>query len=164
QGDDVETKEQVLPEGSILDRVFQVSIRCRNQPDINLDRTRSTNPIEFTLLKNTQQFGLQRRRHFTDFIEKYRASVGDFDFAFLLRNGTGEGPFLVSEKLAFQKGLRQSCAIDCDKGLIRPPAVSMNGTRDQFFARSAFAANQNVGIRGSHFIDKLINFTYARAL
>src|SRR6516162_4376588 len=101
--DHVETIEQILPEGSALDGVLNVSIRSRNEADINLNRARSAHAFEFALLQNSQQFRLQRRRQFTDFVEKNRAAVGDLDLSFFLRNGSGERTLLVAEKLAFQQ-------------------------------------------------------------
>src|SRR5262249_7239682 len=99
-------------------------------PYIDLNRPCSTDALKFPFLEHTQEFRLKMDFEFGDFIEKQRSTVGDFDLAFLLRNGTRERTTLVAEQLAFQQSLRQSSAVDRDKRPVVPLAVAMNRPGD----------------------------------
>ncbi len=57
------------------------------------------------------------RSQLADFIQKYGAAVGHFQFAFFLRHGAREGALLVAEQLAFEQGFGKGGAVDGDEGL-----------------------------------------------
>jgi len=53
-------------------------------------------------LQGAQQLRLEQYRQLADFVEKERAAVGEFQQTDLAPLRAGEGPFLVTEELAFQ--------------------------------------------------------------
>jgi len=97
----IEAVEQILPEGSRLDR-FATFRSLPYQPDIHFDRPRSTDAIEFTLLETRQQFVLHPVAHFT-ISSRNTVPPSRFHFALFLRNCTCERSFLVAQKLTFQE-------------------------------------------------------------
>jgi len=62
----------------------------------------------------------------------------------------------MAEKLALDQVFRYRCAVDLDKRLLRPPALMMDRTGNQLFARSVFSHNQNPCIGGSNDIDDFL--------
>src|ERR1043166_2688226 len=57
-----------------------------------------------------QQFGLEPRIHFADFIEQQGAAIGFFEFADATRYGARERAFLMAEQFGFQKIFRDGGA------------------------------------------------------
>ena len=55
-----------------------------------MDRFGATQALEFALLQNAQQFGLQLERHVADFVQKQGSSVGLFEAPDALIDGAGE--------------------------------------------------------------------------
>ena len=78
----------------------------------------STQPFDFTLLQHTQQFGLQCERHFSYFIKQDSAVLSQFEFARIGSVCTRKRSTLVAEQHGFKHIVRDSCAIDGNKGLL----------------------------------------------
>ena len=85
QAHNIETVVKILPKSSLADRLLQILVRRRDEPDVHLDRSRAADAFKFAFLQHAQQFHLERRREFTDLIKKHRAAIGDFQPPFLLR-------------------------------------------------------------------------------
>ena len=58
------------------DRIFEVPVGRRHQPDIDLDGLVAADALELALLQDAQQLGLERRRDLADLVEEQRAAVG----------------------------------------------------------------------------------------
>ena len=80
------------------------------------------------------------------------------------RDGTGKGPFHVSEELALQQRFRQRAAVDRNKGHARPRTVRMNGPGHEFLPGSAFPADQHVALGVRHLTDDLEHLLNGLAL
>jgi len=80
-----------------------------------------------------------------------------------VRNGAGEGAFLVAEQLAFQKTLRQRGAVHGDKRALGSPAVPMKRMRDQFLTGSAFSLKEHGRVDGRRLGDESYEFRRRRA-
>src|SRR4029077_2572057 len=80
------------------------------------------------------------------------ASVGHFEPANFLRDGTCESALLVSEKFALQKIEGNGRAIQLHEGASAAPAPVVDGVSNQFLAGTSFTKNQHSGIgRGYSF-------------
>ena len=90
-----------------------------------------------------------------DFIEKQGPAIGRFDAALALLMRAGEGALLVAEKLALHQCLGNGAAIYCDERAVLPSAALVNGLRDHLLARAAFPENENRGIGGGDFLDRI---------
>ncbi|MNV80788.1 hypothetical protein D3C71_1744120 [compost metagenome] len=86
-------------------------------PYVDLDLTVTADPAKTAVVEETQQFGLQVRRHLADFIEKHRALVGQFhQTGFATPLCAGEGAGGVAEQFTFGEVLRQCRAVQRQKG------------------------------------------------
>jgi len=101
--DDVQTEIEILPETTRRDVGSEVAIRGGDHPNVNLDRPRPAKPLELTLLQNAQELSLKRKRQLADFIEEDESTIGDFEFAFLLRDRPSEGSAFVAEQFALEE-------------------------------------------------------------
>ncbi|MCY1449029.1 hypothetical protein D9M71_657480 [compost metagenome] len=110
---------------------------------VDLDLAIAAHPTEAAVVEKAQQLGLQVRRHFTDFIEKHRALVGQFHQAGLaatLRAGECTGG--IPEQLAFGQVLWQRRAVQGQEGRAVAAADGMAGAGHQLFAGAGLAMDQ----------------------
>ena len=77
-GKDVEAIIEVATEAAVLDLFLQISVRGRDQADIDLDGLRTAETFKFTILQDAEQFRLGLQGHLGNFIEKERGAVGQF--------------------------------------------------------------------------------------
>src|SRR5262245_44244395 len=96
-GNDVQPKEQILPEEVVFNGFVQVAVRRGDESYIDFDRTRPAESFELTFLEHAQQLGLKHRRKLTDLIEKERAAIRNFNLSFLLNKRSSECTPLVTE-------------------------------------------------------------------
>ena len=82
------------------------------------------------LLEYSQDLGLGLQTHVPDFVEKDRPTIGGFELAAAIGNGTGKGPAYVPEQLAFDQFFRNRGAVQLDKRRASTPAQRVNGPRD----------------------------------
>jgi hypothetical protein len=120
--------------------------------------------FELPFLQDPQQAYLHIQPDGADFIEKKRALVGQFELAQLFLDGTGKGPFFVTEEFAFDQIGRNCGAVDLDKGLLGPMAVVVDGVGHQFLAGAAFPPDQDGGIAFGHLGDHLEDFPHLVAV
>lgn len=95
--------------------------------------------------RTRQEFGLDRRAHLSDFVQKERAAVRQFEFALLLLRGAGEGSTLVAEQFAFQQTLAQRGAVQADERPVVTRAHGVDGRGDELLADATLSADQRGG-------------------
>ena len=59
----------------------------------------------------------------------------------------------MSKKFAFEKIGRNGGAVQADEGAAAPRAKIVDGTRDQFFARTCFSLDEDAGVGGRDTLD-----------
>ena len=123
--------------------LFQVAVCSCDDSDINLDLVCCADSLYFPILKEAQEFYLQWRGQFPDFIEKQGGGVSQLELSSLLSMSAGKGSLLVSEQLAFEEVLGNRAAVHDYKGIIAALTLHVNGMRDDFFPGSTFPADQN---------------------
>jgi hypothetical protein len=84
-------------------------------PNVGFPRPRAALTLEFPLLQDTKEFRLQLQWDVTDFIQKQRTSICQFQPANFLPNRAGEGSSLVSEEFTLQEACGNGCAVELDK-------------------------------------------------
>src|SRR6202011_175932 len=102
------------------DHLFELLIGGGEDPDIDSDGAVASNALEFLLLQNAQQLGLQLERNVADLVEQKRSLVRQFKAADFLADGAGEGALFVSEKLALDQAGRDGGAIELDENVVAP--------------------------------------------
>jgi hypothetical protein len=68
-----------------------------------------------------------------------------------LRNGTGEGAFLMAEELALEQAFRNRRTIHADEWAAAPSAELVNQPGEHFFARTGLATDNDGGIRRGNY-------------
>ena len=117
EGHHVQAVIEVFAELALLDAAGQVAIGGGDHPDVDLDGFGTAQALQFALLQDAQEFGLQIHRQFADFVEEERAALGLFEAADAALEGAGEGAAHMAEELAFQQGFGEGAAVDGDEGL-----------------------------------------------
>ncbi|MCK7499649.1 MAG: hypothetical protein MZW92_61555 [Comamonadaceae bacterium] len=69
-GDDVQAEEKVFAERSVPDGLFEIPVRGRDDPDIELPDLGVPDPAAFPFLEKTEQLDLRRRRDLSDLVEE----------------------------------------------------------------------------------------------
>ena len=103
-------------------------------------------------------------RHGADLVEEERAAVGDFEEAFLGRDGGGEGALDVAEERGFEQVRRDGAGVDGDEGLVAARRVGVDGLGDELLAGAALALDQNGGAAGSDLRDEVEEAQHRLAL
>jgi len=94
-------------------------------------------PLELAFLKNPQKLGLNVGGNTPNFVQEDRPAVGELYLAPLELVRPCKGSLFMPEQLALQQFLRQTDAVDGDKGLAPPVAPIMNGAGENFLAGPA---------------------------
>src|ERR1700679_983628 len=136
---------KIFAKGALLQRRAQILIGGGDYAYVNVPRGVAAQPLEYTLLQNTQQLHLNRARHVADFIQKYSSGIRLFKLTGLCGIGAGERAFLVAEQLALHQVFRNRRTVDLDQGAAAPRRVKMNRARNQVFAYAAFTCQQYGG-------------------
>ena len=89
----VEPIKQILAERPICYRGFQIAVRGRDHTDVDLDRLRSSDSLEFPLLQYSEKRNLNIGWQLTDFVEKNRSAVCQLKTAQLALGRTRNAPF-----------------------------------------------------------------------
>src|SRR5580765_2714073 len=90
----LEPIKQVTTEGSAGYRSIQITIRGGDNTNVNLDGLRSSDPLEFPFLQDSQKRNLRVRRQFADFVQENCSAVGQFKTAESALHGSRESPLL----------------------------------------------------------------------
>src|SRR3984893_16894305 len=130
---------------------FQIAISCRYYADIDFNRLRATDALEFTFLQHPQKCNLSVQRHLADFVEEYGSSVRQFKSTEAALHRPGERALFVAKEFRRNQRWGKSCAVHAHEGALRPARSLMDGAGDQFLTSSSLSTNQNARIGGRNF-------------
>src|SRR5215510_4511934 len=99
---DIEPIKKVFSKSPLRHFLSQVLLCRTHQADIHVNRVVSADSFKLPLLKYSQQFHLDDRRDFPDFIEKQRPSMCQLEPSTPLPQRPRKCPFLMTEELRFQ--------------------------------------------------------------
>src|SRR5438477_6379149 len=145
-GENAQPVIEVAPELVVCDHPFQITMGRRDQPRVDLLCPRAPQALEFTLLQDTQELGLEFQGDVTDLVQKQRALVGQLHPADLLRDRAGEGTPLVPKQLTLEQTAGNGSAIQLHAWAIVARADVVNRFRDQLLASARFSLDQYGGI------------------
>lgn len=95
--DHIDAIEEVLPETILRYGFFEIAIRGKDQPDINLHWTSFADRMHFALLEKAKKFCLHVEGNLADFIEKERSSMSSsYDPLKIIRRAR-KGTFSMTE-------------------------------------------------------------------
>ncbi len=95
--------------------------------------------------------------------QKNRAAVRRLETADLLGHSARKGAPFMTEELALEESQRDRRAVQLDKGSLPASAVRVNGMRNELFASTRFAFDENRGVGGGHGLDLVQYSTERRA-
>jgi len=137
----VKTVVKIAAELIVIDHFRQISVRCRDQPDVHCVSPAAAQALKLLFLQNSEQFRLQRQRNIADLIQKKRPLVGQFKAPHLLREGSGECSPLMAKEFAFQQIEWNGSAIQLYERLSTARAYAVNSFCDEFLTCTRFSEN-----------------------
>ncbi len=87
QADDVQAIEKVFAEAAFAHGLLQVDVGCGDDADVDLDLLHAAKVHEAAVLQDAEDLCLHIHAHCANLVEKKRAAIGDFEQAFLRRDG-----------------------------------------------------------------------------
>ena len=100
-------------------------MRRGDQPNVDPSLLHASDPAESLFLDHLEQPGLYVDVHIADFVEEQSPPMRDLEEARLGPCGAGECALLVTEELAFQQFLAESCAVELHQRLVGSLTVLM---------------------------------------
>ena len=97
--DHVKPEVKVVAEFTPRHGFIQSAICQRQYPHVNFDGPPPSKLAELAILENVKQFGLETRRHLSDFIQEHAAFVREFKFPRFFTDRAREGSALITEQL-----------------------------------------------------------------
>jgi hypothetical protein len=93
--------EKVCAKLSLLDHLREISIRRRDDANVDRNFMVFANAKHAVFLENAQEFCLQRQVKLSNLIQEEHASLCCANQAFAVTLGSGEGSATVAEEFAF---------------------------------------------------------------
>ena len=141
---------EILAEAARSDGLLQIHVRGRDDADVGLLDLRRPDADEFARLQHAQQARLRRMRQFGDLVEEDRTPVGLLEIALAGFERSGEGAFLVAEKLRVDRAFGNGRAVDGYIFIVFAGRVSVDDLREKLFAHAAFARDEYRQVGRSH--------------
>ena len=140
----IQPVEQILPELPRLDRLLEISVRRRNDPNINRRVLQRADPLKFPVIQEGQKFRLHRHRQFADLVQKDRTAVRQLNQALFRLERPRKRAALVAKELALHQIFRNRTAVNAYHQVILAGAVRMNLPRHNLLARSRLPAQEYI--------------------
>ena len=131
--EDIEPPIEILAELPRTNAAFEVLVRRRDHPHVELQRTPRAEARDFAVLQDPQQLGLRVEWKVADFVEEQRSPIRLFELAGSRFLGVGKSAALVAEELRLDEGRGNGAAVDRDEWPGTARAALVNRPRDEFF-------------------------------
>src|SRR5215475_743008 len=151
--DDIQSIKQIFAEPLLLDFFVKIFVRRNENAHIGVNSSCSTKPFELTVLEYAKELYLNRWADFTNFIQKQRSAVRQFETAFFSRVGAGECTFFVPEQFRFEQGIGECGAAHFDHRLEAARRRRMDCVGDDFLTGSALTCDKNGRGAGCDLLD-----------
>ena len=130
----LQTVQEICAKLTLADGLIQVSIRGRDDADVDADRLAASDRFELLLLEDAQQLHLCVEGQLSDFVQEERAAVRQLESADSLFDRTGKCAFDVSEQFALNESWRDGATVHFDERPVASPAAAVHRSGKQFFA------------------------------
>ena len=161
---DVETVVEILSKSACRDFLLEVAVSRGDDARRHLNGPIAAEPRHLPVFQHAKQFGLCRKRQFSDFVEKQSPVTGRFECASAKAVCAGERAALVAEQFAFDKLFRQRRAVHRDQRRLRAGPQPVQFARHQFLARAAFTDDQDSAWNRRHTGDRRAERPHGRAV
>lgn len=123
----IEAKEKILAKSAVAGEGSRISIGSGNDGAVHLARFGAAESHDFMVVEILEKLCLNRQGEISDFVQKERSLLSQFDKPYLaLLARACEGSLVIPEELCFKEVLRKSGAVDLDKGFLGSLAALMN--------------------------------------
>src|SRR5258707_6829707 len=112
----IKTVIQVSSKRPIVDSVFQITMRGRDESGVDWFGVRGTQGTDFLLLNYAKKFSLQLSRQFSNFVQEERASICGLNQPFLVCIRSRECTAHLPGQFGFNQSGREGGAIYGNKG------------------------------------------------
>src|SRR5262249_12276795 len=141
--DDIQAIVEILAELAFFYQLLQIDIGSSDDADIYLNFLHAAQVHELAVLQYAQNLGLGVETHRSDFVEKERAFVCDFEQAFLRRDCTGKRSLNVAEQSGLEQLGGHRAGVYRNERTVFARRTGVNCFRDQLFSSAALALNEN---------------------
>src|SRR5262249_11149881 len=148
--ENIEAVVEVASKLSLLYHLQQVSVGGGHQPHVYSLRAFASQGLEFLVLENPQQLGLQGKRDVAHLVEEKRPGVRQLESAQFLGDGAGEGALLVPKQLTLEQIEWNRRAVELQKRPAIARADLVDCTGDQLLAGAGLALDEHGGIGRSN--------------
>ena len=133
---------EVLAESAFGNFRFEIGICGGNNAHVDKDGCRTAHALDFAVFYGAQYVLLKFGGGVANFIEEEGAATRGFKFARAGFCRARISPFFVSKEFAFEQLVGNGGAVDFDKGTVFAVTAIVDGSGDEFFARSGFARDE----------------------
>nr|WP_255615055.1 hypothetical protein [Polymorphobacter sp. PAMC 29334] len=152
--DDCQPVEQVLPEAPRRDRLGEIDVGRRDQPDVDREGEHAADALDEAGFEDSQQLDLELGGHVANLVEEQRAGVGELEAPAARLGGTSERPGLVPENLAFEEVAGNRGAVDRDERPGGAAAPLVKQLRDDLLAAPRRAGDKDRHRRRGELVDE----------
>ena len=135
--------KQILAKLPAPHGLHRITVGGANDAHIHLAWARGPNRHHRGGLQKSQQFGLQRRGHFANLVQKQRAAICRCGRPLFVGNCPGKAAFHMAEHFGFQQILRNSAAVQRNKWPRRAGRIAVHRQRTQLFSSATFAGDED---------------------
>ena len=112
QAEGADAEIQVFAEFALLDGELQIFVGRCDHTNVEVDGGFAAQAVEFFLLQDAQQLGLQVHGHLANFVQEDGAAVGLFKQTFVLFQSASKSALLVTEQHVFDQVLWHGRAVE----------------------------------------------------
>ena len=121
--------KKIFAEAPFVHRQFKILIGSGNYSHINCDFSVPAQTVIWRAVQHAQQFHLDLRLQFANFVQKNRALVRQFEQTGLRAIGAAEGSLFVAEQFTFHQMFGQGGAVDIHQRMFVPIGGFVYGSR-----------------------------------
>src|ERR1700758_2791846 len=142
-GKDIQSIVKILAQAAGFHGLLNLYVGGGEHSHVNANHVAPTEPRVLMILKHMQELRLQMGTHLSDLVQKNRALIRQFKFAWLRTHRSRKRALLVAEQLGLQQLAGEGGAVDLDERLIAAGRKPLGGSPGGFFSPPAFAAHDN---------------------
>ena len=154
--DHVQPVIQVFTELAGLDAFGQPAVGGGDDPHVGVDAIPFVaHALDLAGFEEAEQQRLHAQRHLAHFVHEDGAAVGGFEQAALVAISVGEAAARVTEELGLEQCVGHRGAVDGEQWRVAAAAAGVDQVRHHFFAHSAGAGDEHLGVgpgRVLHFL------------
>lgn len=161
---DLDPVVKIGAKGPLFDCSLQIFVGRGDDAGIDRGLSRASQPHDDLSLEEPEKLRLGGRAQFADLVEKKGPLIGLFDLSFLGGLSPGEGPFFMSEQLAFDQIEWDGGAVDGDERLVSSRACLVDRPGDQLLSGPMLSPDQDGDRMTRDIFDEAVDLLHRRAL